>query len=234
MTQALGVVPMSGEITLQVMRGHLWPEWPEKTNDLTTILKYGCPQYGLDVEINRWRRSNFLNLFRGARRVLAAKAQKIPTVYGALWGRVIRGDGQTVDLGLMSLRVVTDVGVGFIVDGFQNLVELEIMKYHGFGTGTTAEAAGDTALVTELTTEYVSNSTRPTGTTTEGATANIYRSVATLSPDSGGTIPVTEHGLFSANAVGVLLDRSKFAAVNLVASSDSLQVTYDLTLTSGS
>jgi len=155
-------------------------------------------------------------------------------MYGALYLRVFRADGCVDDLGLASLRVVTDTGVGYIVDAFQNSVELENMKYHGFGTGTGNEAAGDTALGTELTTQYATDSTRPTGTTTEGATANIYRTVATLSPDSGGTLAITEHGVFSANAAGVLLDRSKFSAVNLVAGADSLQATYDLTFTSGS
>lgn len=143
--------------------------------------------------------------------------------------------GQALEYGLLSQRLVTDTGVGFIVDAFQNLVELEIMKFHGFGTGTTNESAAQTALVTELTTEYATDNTRPTGTTTEGASANIYRTVATLSPDSGGTIAITEHGIFSqaANSGGVLLDRSKFSAVNLVASADSLQTTYDLTVSSG-
>lgn len=143
-------------------------------------------------------------------------------------------DGSVTDFGVVSRRVVTTTGVGFIVDAFQNLVELENMKFHGFGTGVAAEGAGDTALGTELTTQYATDNTRPTGTTTEGASANIYRTVATLSPDSGGTIAVTEHGIFSANSGGVLLDRSVFAAVNVVAGSDSIQATYELTLTAGS
>ncbi len=141
--------------------------------------------------------------------------------------------GHVVDYGLLSTKLVTDVGVAFIVDAFQALATINNMKYHGFGTGTTAENQTDTALVTELTTEYVVNSTRPTGSQTEGATGNIYRTVGTLSPDSGGTLAITEHGIFSANAAGTLLDRSKFAAVNVVASADSFQVTYDLTLTAG-
>jgi hypothetical protein len=139
--------------------------------------------------------------------------------------------GQVLDYGVLSRRVVTDAGVAYIVDAFQNLTELENMKYHGFGTGSTAEAASQTALITELTTQYVSD-VRPTGSTTE-ASAAVYRTVATLSPDSGGTIAVTEHGVFSASSAGTLLDRSVFSAVNLVASSDSLQATYDLTLSSG-
>lgn len=138
-----------------------------------------------------------------------------------------------MDLGCVGRKVVTNAGAGYIVDAFQNLVELENMKYHGFGTGSTAEDVTDTALVAELTTQYVDN-VRPEGTTTEGASANIFRSVATLSPDSGGTIAITEHGLFSAASGGVLLDRTVFSAVNLTAGADSLQATYELTITAGS
>lgn len=157
-------------------------------------------------------------------------------ITSALRLEVKHADGTITDYGVVSRRVVTTAGVGFIVDAFQNTVEVENLKFHGFGTGTTAEAVGDTALVTELTTQYAADNTRPTGSTTEGASANIYRTVATLSPDTGGTIAVTEHGIFSQAATGggVLLDRSVFAAVNLVAGSDSLQATYDLTFTAGS
>jgi len=186
-----------------------------------------------------WRLRNLPNLLRGVPGVLAAWTVfylfGIPSLIGQVRLRKInRATGRVIDYGLVGWRVVTTVGVGYIVDAFQNTVELENMKYHGFGTGGTAEAVGDTALVTELTTQYAVDSTRPTGTTIEGASANIYRSVATLSPDTGGTIAVTEHGIFSAASAGVLLDRTLFAAVNLVAGSDSLQATYDLTFTAGS
>lgn len=144
--------------------------------------------------------------------------------------------GKVLDFGVVGTRVVTTAGVGFIVDAFQNLTELENMKYHGFGTGGTAEASGDTALVTELTTQYNPDSTRPTGSTTEGASANIYRTVGTFTPDAGGTIAVTEHGVFSQAATGggVLLDRTLFSVVNVTANQDSLQATYELTLPAGS
>lgn len=135
-------------------------------------------------------------------------------------------------LGLAGTKVVTDVGVAYIVDAFQNSVELENMKYAGLGTGTTAEAAADTALVTELTTEYTGN-VRATGTTTEGATANIYRTVATNTLDGTPGAALREHGVFSASTVGVLLDRTVYSAITL-SSGDGLQSTYDLTLTAGS
>ena len=211
---------------------HLWPPAIAARD----IIEHGTPQRGLPDEVNEFRARNLRNLWRGARRIAIARRHGIGHVYGALFLAVYRGDGEVLPYGLASLRVVTDTGVGYIVDAFQNTVELENMKYHGFGTGTTAEAAAQTALVTELTTQYAADSTRPTGTTTEGASANIYRTVATLSPDTGGTIAVSEHGIFSQAATGggVMLDRSVFSAVNLVAGSDSMTATYDLTFPSGS
>lgn len=185
-----------------------------------------------------WQLRNLPILLRGWPGVIAAWVVfylfGIPSMIGTLRLRVAHADGTFTEYGVVGRRVVTTAGVNYIVDAFQNLTEPENMKFHGFGTGTIAEAVGDTALQTELTTQYATDSTRPTGTTTEGASANIYRTVATLSPDSGGTIAVTEHGIFSAASAGTLLDRTVFSAVNLVAGSDSLQATYDLTFTAGS
>ncbi len=133
-----------------------------------------------------------------------------------------------LDLGVVSLKKVTTAGVGFLVDAWQNITELENLKYHGVGTGTTAEANTDTALVTESTTILNPDSTRATGSLTEGASANIFRTVGTPAFDGSGAI--TEHGIFSQAATGggVLWDRSVFSAINVV-SGDSIQFTYDLT-----
>lgn len=147
--------------------------------------------------------------------------------------RGVRMNGQYFeDYGQVSCKVVTTAGVGFLVDALQNLVEPEIMKYHGLGTGTNAEDVADTALQTELTTQYNPNSTRATGTLTEGSGANVFRSVATNTLDGSATI--TEHGILSQAATGggVLLDRSVFTGLPLI-SGDSLQSTYDLTFTAG-
>jgi hypothetical protein len=142
-----------------------------------------------------------------------------------------RGRREIEDYGVLSRKVVTDTGVGHLVDGRQNLVEIETMNFHGLGTGATAEAATQTALVTELTTAYNPDSTRATGTQSEPA-ANQYRSIGTVTVDA--TAAVTEHGLFSQAAVpgGVMYDRSLFSVINL-ASGDSLQATWTETLTSG-
>ena len=141
--------------------------------------------------------------------------------------------GAIEDYGVVSRKVITTAGVNFLVDAWQNSVELEVLKYHGIGVGIGAEAAGDTTLGTELTTEYNPNSTRATGNLTEGATANVFRSVGTNTLDSG-TPAVTEHGLFSAASAGTLWDRSVFSAINLVgANGDGLQTTYDMSASSG-
>lgn len=141
-------------------------------------------------------------------------------------------NGQWVDYGVVSRRVVTDAGVAFIVDDWDGSVtDITNLKFHGCGTGTTAEAAGDTALVTESTTALNPDSTRATGTASQPA-ANQYRSVGTVTFDA--TAAITEHGLFSQAATGggTLWDRSVFSAIN-VASGDSIQFTYTATLTSG-
>jgi hypothetical protein len=230
----IGTVAPSGTLKMKVNRA--WPSAPT----LAQVVKHGLPRPGLDRGVAMWRLRNLPNLWRGLWRtrlaLVASKITHAPAMFGVLYLDKIGPDGSRTSLGLASLRVVTDTGVAFIVDAFQNTTELENLKFHGFGTGTTAEAASQTALVTELTTQYNPDSTRPTGSTTEGATANIYRTVATLTPDAGGTIAVTEHAVLSQAATGggTMLDRSVFSAVNVVASADSLQATYDLTFTSGS
>ena len=96
--------------------------------------------------------------------------------------------GRTVDYGTLSRRVITTVGVNALVDAWQNLIELEILKYHGVGTGTNAESSSDTALQTESTTALNPDSTRATGSLTEGAGANIFRTVGTVTFDGSAAI----------------------------------------------
>jgi hypothetical protein len=217
----------SGALALRRVRS-----FPPATS-FRAILGQALPRPGLEPGVAMWRFKNIPNVWRGFWRVAIAKTFGIPTHYGALYLKRLRPDGTSYDLGLASLRVVTTTGVGFIVDAFQNIVELEAMNFHGFGTGGTAEAVGNTALTTELTTQYVSDNTRLTGTQSEAA-ANIYRTVATLDPDAD--VAITEHGIFSVATVGsgVMLDRTLFSVVNLTgATGDALQATYDFTCTSG-
>lgn len=152
---------------------------------------------------------------------------------GHLWLGAHRKDGSFEDFGLVSCRVVTDTGVGFIVDAWQNLVELENMRYHGLGTGTTAESAAQTGLITELTTQYSTSSTRPTGTLGEkSGDSKSFETTATITVSA--TVAATEHGIFSQAATGggVMFDRSVFSVVNL-ASTESIAATYQATFSSG-
>ena len=183
--------------------------------------------------MRNWKRANLPNIMRGLNKLQIAAQHGIPTMFGVLRAQLTDNHGEVIDYGIVSVRVVTTVGVNFIVDAFQNAVELETMRYHGLGTNATAEAAGDTALGAELSTVYNPDSTRATGTLAEGASANIYRTVATNNFDGSATI--TEHGIFSQAATGggVLLDRSVFGGIAVV-SGNSLQTTYDLTFAAGS
>lgn len=219
-------IGVSGSLGLVVFR-----PWPKRIT-LGVVLKHGFPRPGLGWEINWWRIRNLDNLMRGVRAVFWAKLHRLPVHYGVLYLDKHTPHGRTA-YGLASMRVVTTAGVNYIRDCFLGSVEAENMKYHGFGLGAAAEAVGDTALSTELTTQYVSDNTRVTGSQVSGG-VGIYETVATLDPDAAVTI--TEHGIFSQAATGggSLLDRSVFTGIPLAAVGDQLQATYDFTIAAGS
>src|SRR6185369_16415028 len=151
----------SGDLLTRVVRRQ--PEivraWEPVINDrrrvdLALVREHAEPRRGLSDAVNAWRAANSKNFHRGLDRVAIADMHGIPTHFGALYVAKIHACGDVEELGLASLRVVTDAGVAFIADAFTNTVEAENMNFHGMGTGTTAEAASQTALTTELTTEY--------------------------------------------------------------------------------
>ncbi len=141
-----------------------------------------------------------------------------------LSARVIRANGDIEDLGIICTRSVTTAFVDFLVD---NLVAegatFGDFKFHGMGTGVVAENITDTALGTPV-------ESRVSGTQLEGASANIYRSVATITATTARA--VTEHGLFNIVAAGTLMDRSVFTVINL-ANLDGIEFTYELTVPAG-
>jgi len=155
----------------------------------------------------------------------------VMTAVGSLDVVLIKASGERIYYGTVGYRVITSAGVAHIVDAWQNAVEVENLKYHGCGTGTTAEASGDTALVAESTTVLNPDSTRATGTQTE-TSANVLKSVGTVTFD--GSAAITEHGLFSQAATGggTLWDRTVFSAVNVIAG-ESISFEYSATLSAG-
>jgi hypothetical protein len=161
-----------------------------------------------------------------------ANAWGVATMIARLDAVLIKANGERVYYDALSFRVITDAGVAFLVDDWDSsAVDITDLHFHGCGTGTNAEAVGDTALQTESTTALNPDSTRATGTESQPA-ANQLRTVGTLTFDN--TAAVTEHGIFSQAATGggTLWDRSVFSAINVV-SGDSIQFTYTCTVSSG-
>jgi len=170
-----------------------------------------------------------------ALRIRALRSEQLALRYGA--GRI--GDhlrsllrvhplADHLFAGAFGPNLIVNAGEAFLVDAWQNIVELEIMRFHGCGVGVAAAGETDTALGTESTTALNPDSTRATGSLTE-ASASVFRTVGTLTFDA--TAAITEWGLFSLSGTGtgVMWSRIVFSAIN-VASADSIQFTYDLTV----
>ena len=154
-----------------------------------------------------------------------SKITGLAVLQGELSVAKIFGNGRRVDYGVVSRHVVTTAFVNYMVDQLQTETSTwGDFKFHDSGVGTTGAAVGDTDIET---TDAVA---RATGSQTEGASANIYKSVGTITYDS--SLAITEHGLFNASTGVTLLDRHVFAAINVV-NTDSIEYTYSLTATAG-
>ena len=149
---------------------------------------------------------------------LAFKAELSLSVY--------RANGDVEHLGIVSRRLVTDAFAESLIDILQVAnTAFSNFKYHDFGTGTTASLATNTAL------ELPTGEAREAGSQLEGATAIIYRTVATHS--FAGTFTISEHGVFNAASAGTLLDRSVLSTTVAVVVGDRIKATYELTALSG-
>jgi len=93
------------------------------------------------------------------------------------------------------------------------------MSHMAIGTGSTAAAAGNTALGNQAARVSL------TSTTVSGADI-VY--VATF-PAGTGTAAITEAGIFNASSSGTLLCRTVFSVVNKGAS-DSMTITWTVTV----
>lgn len=94
-------------------------------------------------------------------------------------------------------------------------------NFVAMGTGSTAEAATQTALVTEVETRATGTSSRVTTTTTN----DTYQVIGTVTATT--TRAIVESGLFDAVTTGNMLTRALFTVINL-ASGDSIQFTWQL------
>lgn len=99
-------------------------------------------------------------------------------------------------------------------------------KNIGWGTGVGAAAVGDTALGTEAAPTTSGGRTVGVESRTTITNANDnYQVVGTVT--AGGTLAITEAGLFDAVTAGNMLTRGQFSAVNVV-SGDSIAFTFGL------
>jgi hypothetical protein len=207
-----------------------------KYRRLKLFLQVDLP-YNFKKFITRLSRKVEDNLIRFMRNhpEIYPTGQPFATVGDAIFGGGLylkhtrASDGKTVDYGLVSRAKVTAEFVAYLTDQLQTEdTTIGDFKYHISGTDATAEANTHTSLL------GATGTVRTIGTQTEGASAWIYQSAATITYTS--THAVVEHGIFNAaysasQADGTLLDRSTFSAVNVV-SADTVTYTYQLTNTS--
>ena len=225
-----GAVNMSSELGLSVIPGDLG-SLAMRPVSLGQMARLGLPQRGLPDEVNRWRAKNFRHLRLGARDVHRAVRGDLPTFIGSLYLAHISPKWGRRELGLAGTRVVTTVWCELIVDRLIASGNINAHNFHAVGTGSTAAVIGDSDMETEATTEYAADNTRPSGTQVE-ATSVIYRTVGTITVDA--QVLAREHGILDNATVGsgILMDRTVFALVTLE-NGDSLQATYELTITAG-
>lgn len=120
-------------------------------------------------------------------------------------------------------NIITNTGKAEIANLAGNVSTPASFTYLAIGTGTTAAAATQTALVTEI-----------TDTGLERAAATVSRVTTTATNDTlqlvkqwtaTGAKAVTECGAFNAASTGIMLGRQVFSAIN-TANGDTIQVTY--------
>jgi hypothetical protein len=120
-------------------------------------------------------------------------------------------------------NLVTDAGKAGVASRINGSGAEAQFAHIAIGTGTTAAAAGDTALQTEISTGGGARAACTTSRVTTDVTNDTAQCVVTFTFTA--TFAVTEAGYFNAASAGTLLARQVFAAVNVV-SGDSLSTTY--------
>lgn len=138
------------------------------------------------------------------------------------WQIVLQGPNGNIKEARSGQNVITTVGKEILaryLSSAATAATTNTIRYVAIGTGSTAEAVGDTALGTEV--------ARTTGTVTYTSGA-IYSVVATF-PAGTGTGAIAEYGLLNSITAGTLFSRDTESVVNKGAS-DILTVTCQLTL----
>ena len=116
-------------------------------------------------------------------------------------------------------NLVVTAGKEWVADRMANANT--VMTHMAIGTGTTAAAAGNTALVTEL--------DRNVLTVSGGTVSTNTIQYACTWAAGDGTGAITEAGIFDASSAGDMLARTVFAVVNKGAA-DSMTITWTITV----
>ena len=115
-------------------------------------------------------------------------------------------------------NLVVTTGKNFVASRMKDATATA-MTHLAIGTGTTAAAVGNTALVTEATRQALTSTT---------VTTNEVAYVAAFAAGTG-TGAITEAGLLNAASGGTLLCRTVFSVVNKGAD-DSMTITWTITV----
>jgi len=114
-------------------------------------------------------------------------------------------------------NLVVTAGKAYVADRMKN--NSSTMSHMAVGSGTTAAAAGQTALGTELGRVSLTSTT---------VSSNVVTYVATFAAGTG-TGAVTEAGILTASSGGTMLCRTVFSVVNK-GSADSMTITWTVTV----
>jgi hypothetical protein len=116
-------------------------------------------------------------------------------------------------------NLVVNTGLAYIASRMKDTTDTA-MTHMAVGTGTTAAAAGDTALGSESHRELLDSTT---------VTANAIAYVSSFEAGEG-TGALTEAGIFNAASAGTMLCRTVFDVVNKGAN-DTMSITWTITIT---
>ena len=140
-------------------------------------------------------------------------------LHGAMTLIISRANGDTETI--YKDNLIVNVGFDFIADAIgKSASRPSVMGYIALGTGTTAAAATQSALVTEID-RNAATYAHTAGTKTFTFTADF------LAGDATGAI--TEAGVFNAATAGIMFDRVVFPVVNK-GSDDSLTAVFTFTM----
>ena len=116
-------------------------------------------------------------------------------------------------------NLVVNTGLAYIASRMKDTTD-DAMSHMALGSGTTAAAAGDTALESQLGSREALDSTT--------VTSNAIEYVASFEAGDA-TGAVTEAGIFNASTAGTMLCRTVFSVVNKAAD-DTMSVTWTITI----